>query len=60
VRLRYRRDQGRYWPVQEGDELVVEVGTLRRHIACPLDGHAGTRPSAARKSDLTVEMKEAQ
>src|SRR5438132_422030 len=46
------RDQGRYRAVQEGRG----TGRGGRHAAtpyrhAPLDGHADTRPSAARKSD---------
>jgi arsenite-transporting ATPase len=44
-----------------GDELVVEIGTLRRHIGLP-QSMAGLFPVRARLEDrvLTVEMKEAQ
>ena len=46
---------------KKGDELVVEVGTLRRHIGLPRS-MAALVPSRARldKNVLTVEMKEAQ
>jgi arsenite-transporting ATPase len=45
---------------KKGDELVVEIGTLRRHIGLPTS-MAGLSPSRARleNSVLTVEMKEA-
>ena len=44
---------------KKGDELVVEIGTLRRHIGLPTSMAALT-PSRARleSSVLTVEMKE--
>ena len=46
---------------KKGDELVVEVGTLRRHIGLPRS-MATLLPSRARLENhvLTVEMKEAQ
>jgi arsenite/tail-anchored protein-transporting ATPase len=45
---------------KKGDELVVEVGTLRRHIGLPVS-MAGLSPGRAKleNSVLTVEMKEA-
>ena len=44
---------------KKGDELVVEVGTLRRHIGLPRS-MADLQPSKARLENrvLTVEMKE--
>jgi arsenite-transporting ATPase len=44
---------------KKGDELVIEVGTLRRHIGLPTS-MAGLEPSRARLDHkvLTVEMKE--
>ena len=46
---------------KKGDELVVEVGTLRRHIGLPRS-MAMLSPARARLDNrvLTVEMKEAQ
>ena len=46
---------------KKGDELVVEVGTLRRHIGLPR-AMAALMPARARLENrvLTVEMKEAQ
>ncbi len=46
---------------KKGDELVVEIGTLRRHIGLPRT-MAAMQPSRARLDQhvLTVEMKEAQ
>jgi arsenite/tail-anchored protein-transporting ATPase len=46
---------------KKGDELVVEIGTLRRHIGLPRS-MASMQPARARLEDkvLTVEMKEAQ
>jgi arsenite/tail-anchored protein-transporting ATPase len=46
---------------KKGDELVVEIGTLRRHIGLPRS-MAGLQPVRARLDNrtLTVEMKEAQ
>ncbi|HKW61375.1 MAG TPA: TRC40/GET3/ArsA family transport-energizing ATPase [Candidatus Acidoferrum sp.] len=46
---------------KKGDELVVEIGTLRRHIGLPRS-MATLVPSRARLESrvLTVEMKEAQ
>jgi arsenite-transporting ATPase len=44
---------------KKGDELVVEIGTLRRHIGLPTS-MASLTPSKARLENkiLTVEMKE--
>jgi arsenite/tail-anchored protein-transporting ATPase len=44
---------------KKGDELVVEIGTLRRHIGLPVS-MAGLSPARARLDNkvLTVEMKE--
>ena len=44
---------------KKGDELVVEIGTLRRHIGLPTST-AGLSPSRAKLENriLTVEMKE--
>ena len=44
---------------KKGDELVVEIGTLRRHIGLPTS-MAGLSPARARLENriLTVEMKE--
>jgi arsenite-transporting ATPase len=44
---------------KKGDELVVEIGTLRRHIGLPVS-MAGLSPSRAKLDNrvLTVEMKE--
>jgi arsenite/tail-anchored protein-transporting ATPase len=46
---------------KKGDELVVEIGTLRRHIGLPRS-MASLLPTRARldRHVLTVEMKEAQ
>ena len=46
---------------KKGDELVVEIGTLRRHIGLPRS-MAMLRPSRAKLDNgvLTVEMQEAQ
>jgi arsenite-transporting ATPase len=46
---------------KKGDELVVEIGTLRRHIGLPRS-MAALQPVRARLDSriLTVEMKEAQ
>jgi len=46
---------------KKGDELVVEIGTLRRHIGLPRS-MAGLLPARARLENriLTVEMKEGQ
>jgi arsenite-transporting ATPase len=46
---------------KKGDELVVEIGTFRRHIGLPRS-MAGLLPARARLESrvLTVEMKEAQ
>ena len=45
---------------KKGDELVVEIGTLRRHIGLPT-AMAGLSPGRAKLENkiLTVEMKEA-
>jgi len=44
---------------KKGDELVVEIGTLRRHIGLPTS-MAGLTPSRAKLENkmLTVEMRE--
>ena len=44
---------------KKGDELVVTIGTLRRHIGLPTS-MAGLQPSRARleNQELIVEMKE--
>jgi arsenite-transporting ATPase len=44
---------------KKGDELVVEIGTLRRHIGLPTS-MAGLSPSKAKLENrmLTVEMRE--
>jgi arsenite-transporting ATPase len=44
---------------KKGDELVVEIGTLRRHIGLPVS-MVGLSPSRAKLENrvLTVEMKE--
>jgi arsenite/tail-anchored protein-transporting ATPase len=44
---------------KKGDELVIEIGSLRRHIGLPAS-MAGLSPSRARLDNklLTVEMKE--
>jgi len=44
---------------KKGDELVVEIGTLRRHVGLPTT-MAGLSPTRARLENrvLTVEMKE--
>ena len=44
---------------KKGDELVVEIGTLRRHIGLPTS-MAALSPARARLENriLTVEMKE--
>jgi arsenite-transporting ATPase len=44
---------------KKGDELVVEIGTLRRHIGLPAS-MAGLSPGRAKLENkiLTVEMKE--
>jgi arsenite/tail-anchored protein-transporting ATPase len=46
---------------KKGDELVIEIGTLRRHVGLPRS-MAGLLPARARLENrvLTVEMKEAQ
>jgi arsenite-transporting ATPase len=46
---------------KKGDELVVEIGTLRRHIGLPRS-MAGLQPGRARLENqvLTIEMKETQ
>ncbi len=45
---------------KKGDELVIEVGTLRRHIGLPVS-MAALMPLRAKLENriLTVEMKEA-
>jgi arsenite-transporting ATPase len=45
---------------KKGDELIVTIGTLRRHIGLPIS-MAGLTPSRARleNQELIVEMKEA-
>jgi arsenite-transporting ATPase len=46
---------------KKGDELVVEIGTFRRHIGLPLSMAALTPVRATLENRvLTVEMKEAQ
>ena len=44
---------------KKGDELVVEIGTLRRHIGLPVS-MAALSPGRAKLENkvLTVEMKE--
>jgi arsenite-transporting ATPase len=44
---------------KKGDDLVVEIGTLRRHIGLPR-AMAGLQPSRAKLQErvLTIEMKE--
>jgi arsenite-transporting ATPase len=44
---------------KKGDELIVEVGTLRRHIGLPRS-MASLQPARAKLDHrvLTVEMKE--
>ena len=44
---------------KKGDELVVEIGTLRRHVGLPTT-MANLSPTKARLENrvLTVEMKE--
>lgn len=46
---------------KKGDELVVEIGTIRRHIGLPIS-MASLTPVRARLNDgiLTVEMQEAR
>ena len=46
---------------KKGDELVVEIGTLRRHIGLPRS-MAALQPGRARLENqvLTIEMKETQ
>ena len=46
---------------KKGDELVVEIGTLRRHIGLPRS-MAALQPGRAKLENqvLTIEMKEAQ
>jgi arsenite/tail-anchored protein-transporting ATPase len=46
---------------KKGDELVVEIGTLRRHVGLPRS-MASLLPSRAKLENglLTVEMREAQ
>ena len=45
---------------KKGDELVVEIGTLRRHIGLPTS-MAALSPGRAKLDNkvLTIEMKEA-
>jgi arsenite-transporting ATPase len=45
---------------KKGDELVIEIGTLRRHVGLPRS-MAALQPAKARLENrvLTVEMKEA-
>lgn len=45
---------------KKGDELVVEIGSLRRHIGLPTT-MAGLSPTRAKLDNgtLTVEMREA-
>ena len=60
VRLRLPfAEKGEVGLFKKGDELVVEVGTLRRHIGLPTS-MASLTPSKARLENkiLTVEMKE--
>ena len=46
---------------KKGDELVVEVGTLRRHIGlATLDGNIAPSRARLESGVLTVELKEAQ
>jgi arsenite-transporting ATPase len=44
---------------KKGDELVVQIGTLRRHIGLPTS-MAGLTPAHAKLENkvLTVEMRE--
>jgi arsenite-transporting ATPase len=53
-------EKGEVGLFKKGDELVVEVGTLRRHIGLPAS-MAGLSPTRAKLENriLTVEMKEA-
>jgi arsenite-transporting ATPase len=46
---------------KKGDELVVEIGTLRRHVGLPRSMET-LLPGRARLENqvLTIEMKEAQ
>jgi arsenite-transporting ATPase len=46
---------------KKGDELVVEIGTLRRHIGLPRS-MAALQPGRAKLENqvLTIEMKEVQ
>jgi arsenite-transporting ATPase len=60
VRLRLPfAEKGEVGLFKKGDELVVEIGTLRRHIGLPtsMAGLTPTRASLENKM-LTVEMKE--
>ena len=52
-------EKGEVGLFKKGDELVVEVGTLRRHIGLPAS-MAGLSPARAKLDNkvLTVEMKE--
>ena len=56
-----KRTKGDTALFKKGDELIVEVGTLRRHIGMPRS-MATLIPARARLENriLTVEMKEAQ
>src|SRR6516164_5574405 len=53
--------QGEVELFKKGDELVVQIGTFRRHIGLPRS-MAALQPSRAKLDNkvLTVEMKEAQ
>jgi len=44
---------------KKGDELVVEIGTLRRHVGLPTS-MAALQPRRARLAEgvLTIEMEE--
>jgi arsenite-transporting ATPase len=45
---------------KKGDELVIEIGTLRRHIGLPTSMSALTPTKATLQNKiLTVEMREA-
>ena len=52
-------EKGEVGLFKKGDELVVEIGTIRRHIGLPVS-MAQLRPVRARLNDgiLTVEMEE--
>ena len=61
VRLRLPfAEKGEVGLFKKGDELVVEIGTLRRHIGLPAT-MIGLSPVRAKLDNkvLTVEMKEA-